>query len=360
MYDLIIIGSGPAGLSAAVYAKRAGLNTLVLEKSSMSGGQVLTTYEVDNYLGLPGINGFDMGMKFREHADKMGVEFAEAEVLGVETAEVAPEMKPAKAAEMTAEMTEENKGAAINANAEACRQETHAAEITATDEQLDGRKENAERIHHVMTDRGSYDARAILLATGANHSKLGVPGEEELAGMGVSYCATCDGAFFRNRTVAVVGGGDVAAEDAIFLARTSKKVYLIHRRDELRAAKILQEKLNSLPNVEILWNTVVDEIQGKEQVENLQIRNVKSKETKTLAVDGVFIAVGIHPNAGTFEDIVECDAKGYIIAGEDGITKTPGIFAAGDVRTKSLRQIITAVSDGANAVASIQNYFITK
>lgn len=371
MYDLIIIGSGPAGLSAAVYAKRAGLNTLVLEKSSMSGGQVLTTYEVDNYLGLPGINGFDMGMKFREHADKMGVEFAEAQVLAVESAEIAQEMKPA----MAAEMTEENKRAAINVNEdgyrtedyraedykeEAFRQETHAAEITAKDEKLDDQKEKAEKIHHVMTDKGGYDARAILLATGANHSKLGVPGEEELAGMGVSYCATCDGAFFRNRTVAVVGGGDVAVEDAIFLARTSKKVYLIHRRDELRAAKILQEKLNSLPNVEILWNTVVDEIQGKEQVESLRIRNVKSEETKTLAADGVFIAVGIHPNTETFEDVVECDAKGYIIAGEDGITTTPGIFAAGDVRTKSLRQIITAVSDGANAVASIQNYFITK
>lgn len=340
MYDLIIIGSGPAGLSAAVYAKRAGLNTLVLEKSSMSGGQVLTTYEVDNYLGLPGINGFDMGMKFREHADKMGVEFAEAEVLGVETG----------AEDYRAE----------SYKTEAFRQETHAAEITAKDEPFDGQKETTEKIHHVMTDKGGYDARAILLATGANHSKLGVPGEEELAGMGVSYCATCDGAFFRNRTVAVVGGGDVAVEDAIFLARTSKKVYLIHRRDELRAAKILQEKLNSLPNVEILWNTVVDEIQGKEQVESLQIRNVKSEETKALAADGVFIAVGIHPNTETFEDVVECDAKGYIIAGEDGITTTPGIFAAGDVRTKSLRQIITAVSDGANAVASIQNYFITK
>lgn len=340
MYDLIIIGSGPAGLSAAVYAKRAGLNTLVLEKSSMSGGQVLTTYEVDNYLGLPGINGFDMGMKFREHADKMGVEFAEAEVLGVETG----------AEDYRAE----------SYKTEAFRQETHAAEITAKDEPFDGQKETTEKIHHVMTDKGGYDARAILLATGANHSKLGVPGEEELAGMGVSYCATCDGAFFRNRTVAVVGGGDVAVEDAIFLARTSKKVYLIHRRDELRAAKILQEKLNSLPNVEILWNTVVDEIQGKEQVESLQIRNVKSEETKALAADGVFIAVGIHPNTETFEGVVECDAKGYIIAGEDGITTTPGIFAAGDVRTKSLRQIITAVSDGANAVASIQNYFITK
>lgn len=329
MHDLIIIGSGPAGLSAAVYAKRAGLNTIVLEKSTMSGGQVLTTYEVDNYLGLPGINGFDMGMKFREHADKMGVEFAEAQVLGVETVEITKDHNP-----------------------EALKQETYAAEITAKDE--------THKIHRVITDKGDFDGKTVLIATGANHSKLGVPGEEELAGMGVSYCATCDGAFFRNRTVAVVGGGDVAIEDAIFLARTSKKVYLIHRRDELRGAKILQQKLNDCPNVEILWNTVVEDIQGEEQVEGIHIRNVETKETKLLVIDGIFIAVGIHPNTEIFTNMVECDEKGYIIAAEDGVTGTPGIFAAGDVRTKALRQIITAVSDGANAVTSIQSYFITK
>lgn len=318
MYDLIIIGSGPAGLSAAVYAKRAGLNTMVLEKSAMSGGQVLTTYEVDNYLGLPGINGFDLGMKFREHADNMGVEFVEAEVTGLKREEIP---------------------------------EPTQSELLASE-----RKRRV--IHRIKTGKEEYETKAVLIATGASHSKLGIPGEEKLTGMGVSYCATCDGAFFRNRTVAVIGGGDVAVEDAIFLARTSKKVYLLHRRSELRAAKILQENLMRLDNVEILWDTVAEEIKGEEQVDGLITRNVVSGEKKELEVDGVFIAVGIHPNTELFRDTVECDDKGYIIADEDGATDVPGIFTAGDVRTKKLRQIITAVSDGANAVTSIQNYFL--
>lgn len=315
MYDLVIIGSGPAGLSAAVYAKRAGLQTVVIEKSPMSGGQVLTTYEVDNYLGLPGIGGYDLGMKFREHADRMGVEFVEAEVEAVE------------------------KGFG-------------EAETMET--------ETAKEVYKVKTKQGDYETKAILIATGANHSKLGVPGEEELAGMGVSYCATCDGAFFRNRTVVVVGGGDVAVEDAIFLARTSSKVYLVHRRDELRAAKILQEHVKKISNVEILWNTVVKEIQGEDQVEGVLLENVTSGEQNVLATDGVFIAVGIHPNSEIFTGLAKCDEKGYIIAGEDGATSTPGIFVAGDVRTKPLRQIITAVADGANAVTSVQSYFLHK
>ncbi len=309
MYDLIIIGSGPAGLSAAVYAKRAGFHTLVLEKSPMSGGQALNTYEVDNYLGLPGINGFDLGMKFREHADKMEVEFIETEAKGIITG--------------------------IEAGADA----------------------PGGRIHTVKTDQGDFQAKAVLLATGAQHAKLGAPGEEELAGMGVSYCATCDGAFFRNRTVAVVGGGDVAAEDAIFLGRICRKVYLLHRRDELRAAATLQERVKNQPQVEILWNTVVTEIVGEDQVSGVRIRNVASGETQELAVDGVFIAVGIRPDSEAFREIAECDGKGYFVAGEDCATSTPGIYAAGDVRTKALRQIITAVADGANAVASVQDYF---
>lgn len=334
MYDLVIIGSGPAGLSAAVYAKRAGLNTLVLEKSAMSGGQVLTTYEVDNYLGLPGINGFDLGMKFREHADHMGVEFAEAEVL--EIGALSGEEEELIACEEKTDLI-------------ACEEKTELIACEA----------EADRGHRIVTDKGDFDTRAVLIATGAAHSKLGVPGEEEFAGMGVSYCATCDGAFFRNRTVAVVGGGDVAVEDAVFLARTSKKVYLIHRRNELRAASILQESVKNLPNVEILWNTVIEEILGQDQVEGIRIKSMGAEETKELAVDGVFIAVGIRPNTEVFQDVVECDEKGYVIAGEDGATDVPGIFAAGDVRTKPLRQIITAVSDGANAVTSIQNYFLS-
>lgn len=320
MYDLIIIGSGPAGLSAAVYAKRAGLDALVMEKSPMSGGQVLTTYEVDNYLGMPGINGYDLGMKFREHADRMGVEFLETEVSGVERIK--------------------------NRN----RYEENTSELVAAS------NSGAGEGFCIVTDKGEYRAKTILAATGAVHAKLGVSGEEELAGMGVSYCATCDGAFFRNRVVAVVGGGDVAVEDAIFLARTSQKVYLIHRRDELRAAKVLQERVKNLSNVEILWDTVVDEILGEDQVKKISIRNVVSGEKRELEMDGVFIAVGIHPNTELFENLVECDEKGYIIAGEDGATTEDGIFAAGDVRSKPLRQIVTAVADGANAIAGIQNF----
>ena len=320
MYDLIIIGSGPAGLSAAVYAKRAGLDALVMEKSPMSGGQVLTTYEVDNYLGMPGINGYDLGIKFREHADRMGVEFLETEVSGVERIK--------------------------NRN----RYEENTSELVAAS------NSGAGEGFCIVTDKGEYRAKTILAATGAVHAKLGVPGEEELAGMGVSYCATCDGAFFRNRVVAVVGGGDVAVEDAIFLARTSQKVYLIHRRDELRAAKVLQERVKNLSNVEILWDTVVDEILGEDQVKKISIRNVVSGEKRELEMDGVFIAVGIHPNTELFENLVECDEKGYIIAGEDGATTEDGIFAAGDVRSKPLRQIVTAVADGANAIAGIQNF----
>ncbi|MDE5865759.1 MAG: FAD-dependent oxidoreductase, partial [Lachnospiraceae bacterium] len=201
MYDLIIIGSGPAGLSAAIYGKRAGLDVLVLEKNPMSGGQVLNTYEVDNYLGMPMMNGFEMGMKFRQHADDTGVIFENVQVTGIS----------------------EKNGYKI---------------VTAKDGDTDK----------------SYEAKAVILATGASHALLNVPGEEQFSGKGVSYCATCDGAFYRNRTVAVVGGGDVAVEDAVFLSRLCKKVILIHRRDSLRAAKSLQARLFQCENVELVWD----------------------------------------------------------------------------------------------------------
>ena len=336
MYDLVIIGSGPAGLSAAVYAKRAGFHTLVLEKGAMSGGQVLTTYEVDNYLGMKGMNGFDLGMKFREHADHMGVEFLEAEAVSIE------------------EGTES--GVGETAELVACEKTDPCIKPGRRTEA--GGDKRGGRIYKIVTNKGDYETRAVLAATGAVHARLHVPGEEELAGMGVSYCATCDGAFFRNRTVAVIGGGDVAVEDAVFLARTSKKVYLIHRRDELRAARILQKKVQELSNVKILWNTVVDEIVGTDRVEKTRIRNTVSGDMEEMEMDGVFIAVGIHPNTELFKGLVECDEKGYIAAGEDGVTTAPGIFAAGDVRTKPLRQIVTAVADGANAVAGVQDYFL--
>lgn len=315
MYDVVIIGSGPAGLSASIYAKRAGLNAVTLEQNPMSGGQVLNTYEVDNYPGLPKINGFDLGMKFREHADRLVCEFKEA---------VVQEIKPVEEAE------------------------TKAASVSENEKWHSG--------FTVITDQGEIRTRTVLAAMGAVHAKLGIPGEEEFAGMGVSYCATCDGAFFRGKVTAVVGGGDVAVEDAVFLARTCEKVYLIHRRDELRAAAVLQKEVMALPNVEILWNTVAGKIDGEEQVQTLHIENVNTGECRELSVDGVFIAVGIIPSGDILEGMVEKDEKGYILAGEDCITSMPGVFAAGDVRKKKLRQVVTAVADGANAVTSVLEY----
>jgi len=298
MYDLIIIGSGPAGLSAAVYGKRAGLEVLVIEKNYMSGGQVLNTYEVDNYLGMPGINGFDMGMQFREHADKLGVEHAEGEVTGIE----------------------------------------------------DG------KVKKVITTDREYEAYAVILAMGANHAHLNVPGEEKFTGRGVSYCATCDGAFYRGKTVAVVGGGDVALEDAVYLARFCEKVYLIHRRDEFRGAKILQKQVEALENIEVLYSHTVEEICGEDNVNKLLLKDVKAGVQKELPVDGIFIAVGIVPATKWLPDWIEKDEKGYVVATEEGETSKTGIYAAGDIRTKALRQIITAVADGANAAVRAGNY----
>ena len=212
----------------------------------------------------------------------------------------------------------------------------------------------------IRTKKNRYMAKAVILACGAAHRQLGIPGEEELSGMGVSYCATCDGAFFQDGTVAVVGGGNVAVEDAILLSRTCKKVYLVHRRDELRADKVLQDKLFKCANVEMVWDSVPTVIEGTDKVEDIKVHNVKTDEGKTIAVDGVFIAVGILPNTEKFKGLVDLDESGYIIAGEDGVTSTPGIFAAGDIRTKNLRQVVTAVADGANAVASVQRYLIEK
>lgn len=322
MYDVVIIGSGPAGLSAAIYARRAGLNAVTLERNPMSGGQVLNTYEVDNYPGLPGISGFDLGMKFREHADKLGCAFQTAEVLEVQRYQAA-------CGEQQGAFGAKGEGGA-----------------------------DAVQGYIVVTDQGEIRTRTVLAAMGAYHAKLGIPGEEELSGMGVSYCATCDGAFFKNKIAAVIGGGDVAAEDAIFLARSCQKVYLIHRRDELRAAAVLQKEVMSLPNVEILWDTVAQSIEGEDQVEGLVLKNVKTGEVSKLSADGVFVAVGIIPDSTVIRELVSCDEKGYVIAGEDCISETQGIFAAGDVRRKKLRQVVTAAADGANAVTSILEYLV--
>ena len=299
MYDIIIIGSGPAGLSAAIYAQRACLDTIVIEKNGISGGQVLNTWEVDNYPGFPGVTGFELSRQFREHANKLGARVVQDEVVQVE---------------------------------------------------LSG------NVKKVVCEEETYEARCVILASGAHHRTLEVPGEEELRGAGVSYCATCDGAFFRGRTVAVVGGGDAALEDAIFLARMCEKVYIVHRRDKLRGAKRLQERLQALENIEFVWNSETAAIEGNGQVEALRLRQTKTGEEKRLDVDGVFIAVGIEPESELYAGQLELDEQGYIRADESGQTSVPGVFAAGDVRTKALRQILTAASDGANCVASAERY----
>lgn len=299
IYDVLIIGSGPAGMTAAIYGKRAGLSLAVLEGNYINGGQILNTYEVDNYPGLPGISGLDLADKFKEHAASHGAEFLRGKAESVS---------------------------------------------------LEG------NIKVVHTRKEDFRCRTLVIASGAVHRKLGVPGEETLNGMGVSYCATCDGAFFRDKTVAVVGGGDVAVEDAIFLARGCRKVYVIHRRDQLRAAKTLQDSLFATEGVEMYWNGVVTRIDGENKVQRITVENTKTGESQELEVDGVFIAVGITPDTGFVKDFVELDSQGYIIAGEDGKTSVPGVFAAGDVRTKQLRQVITAAADGANCITSAEEY----
>lgn len=303
MKDLIIIGSGPAGLTAGIYAERAKMDTIVIERNYMSGGQIIDTYEVDNYPGLPGINGFDLAQKMREHADKLGVDFVNAEVKRVE---------------------------------------------------------DLGDVKRIYTDKEVYEAKAVLFTSGAGHSKLGIPGEDTYGGKGVSYCATCDGAFYRGKDVAVIGGGNVAVEDAIFLARGSRKVYVVHRRDELRAIKSLQEQLFAMDNIEMVWDSVATEIVGNDgKTSGVRVHNKKTGTDKVLPVDGVFVAVGIVPNTELFKGICAMDDRGYIIAGEDGKTNTPGFFVAGDARTKQVRQVATAVGDGASVVSSIDRYLTT-
>ena len=214
----------------------------------------------------------------------------------------------------------------------------------------------SEQVKVVKLTDGEIKTNTIIIATGAEHINLGAPGELELRGKGVSYCATCDGAFFKNKDVAVVGGGDVAVEDAIFLSRICKKVYVIHRRDEFRAIKSSVNKLLENNNVEVLWDSVVESIHGSETVETLNIKNVKTDEASSLSVSGVFIAVGYIPNSDIYKDSVATDVGGYIIAGENCETNVPGVFAAGDIRTKDLRQIITAAADGANAITAVEKY----
>lgn len=301
IYDLVIIGAGPAGLTASIYAGRAQLKTLRIEKG-VPGGQVLNTYEVDNYPGLPMVDGMSLAMKMQEHAQRYGVEEVTAEVLRLEAID-----QPVK---------------------------------------------------KVVTEKQTYEAKTIILATGCHHRLLGVPGEKELSGHGVSYCATCDGGFFRQKDVLVVGGGDVAVEDAIYLTRMCRKVYLAHRRDRLRATGVLAHSAMENEKLEILWNTEVEEIQGTDKVTSVRLRQNQTGESSTLAVEGVFIAVGMDPNTQLIQDTVALE-HGFVACNEYMQTSVPGVFAVGDLRVKPLRQVVTAAADGAVAITGVQAYLET-
>ena len=295
MVDIIIVGSGPAGMSAAVYGKRAGLSVLVIEKVYYGTGQVAESSHVDNYLGIPGINGYELGEKFRSHAEGLGVEFKDGEVIRFEKAD--------------------------------------------------------DRWYVHLKNGETLESKTVVYAAGAAHRHLGVPGEEELSGKGVSYCATCDGAFFKGKDVAVVGGGNTAMDDAIYLSDICNKVYLVHRRDVFRGDATTLTKLKETENIELVVPAKVQEVKGEQVVTALQLEDGRSLE-----VSGVFVAVGMQPATSMLQGIVLMDDNGYIIADETGRTSAAGFFVAGDVRTKELRQIITAVSDGANAATSAERY----
>jgi thioredoxin reductase (NADPH) len=298
IYDLVIVGAGPAGITASIYATRAMFNFVILEKS-FAGGQIINTYEVDNYPGIQHVSGFDLSTMFTEHATSLGVQIKSEDVTQII---------------------------------------------------LEG------PIKRVITSNGEFQTKTIILSTGAQWRKLGVPGEEHFTGLGVSYCATCDGAFYRGKRTAVIGGGDVAVEDAIYLSRMCERVTLVHRRNELRAVKVLQDKLLKTDNIDVLWDTELDEIFGSTAVEGVKLTNNKTGEKSTLDVDGVFIAVGTSANSELVKDQLEVDGSGWILTDEDCETSVKGVFAVGDVRKKSLKQVITAAADGAIAVYACEKY----
>lgn len=298
-YDTIIIGGGPAGLSAGIYAMRSRLNTVLIEKF-MPGGQMTIIDFVENYPGFPsGIGGLELSAAMEQQARSLGLEIVSTEALSVDFS------GPQKV-------------------------------VTAAD--------------------GEFRAPTVIIATGAAPRKLGVPGEDRLTGKGVSYCATCDGAFFCDKEVAVVGGGNTAIQDAVFLTRFASKVTVVHRRDALRATKILQERALKNPKVEMAWNSTVAEIQGDHKVESLVLESTKDGSRRTLAVDGVFVLIGTDPITKFLRGQVILDPAGYVITDEDMQTSVPGVFAAGDCRRKSLRQMVTAAADGAIAAVSAERY----
>ncbi|WP_286974736.1 thioredoxin-disulfide reductase [Acetomicrobium sp. UBA5826] len=296
--ELVIVGGGPAGLTAAIYGRRAGLDVLVLEKG-MAGGQITITAEIENWPGIPMISGEELARAFREHAEKFSPEFREAEV---------------KKVSMEA-----------------------------------GKKV-------VATDKGDIEAEAVIIATGASFRKLGCPGEAEFTGRGVSYCAVCDGAFFEDQVIAVVGGGNTAVEEADYLTRFASKVYIIHRRDSFRADRAVVEKAMANPKIEPVWDSVVERIKGTDMVEGIVLKNVKTGETSELPVAGVFVFVGMNPNSDFVKGLVETKGGGWIVTNEMLETSVEGVFAAGDVRDKFLRQVVTAAGDGAIAAMAAYSY----
>jgi thioredoxin reductase (NADPH) len=297
-YEVIIIGGGPAGLTAGLYASRAGLKTVLLERS-MFGGQIVNAQKVENYPGFPdGISGFDLVSLMHQQATRYGLEIVTAEVTGI---------KPGKT-------------------------------------------------HSIMTAGGNYEASAVIIGAGSEYTKLGARGEGQFVGRGVSYCATCDGAFFKDLEVAVVGGGDTALTDALELTQHASKIYVIHRRDQLRASQILQQRAFANPKLKFLWNSVVEEVTGETMVKTLKLKNVKTGEVSTLPVSGIFVAIGLKPNSQPFADVVKIDETGSITVDSTMSTSVPGIYAIGDIRNNSARQVSTAVGDGATAAINAFKY----
>lgn len=303
IFDTIIVGGGPAGYTAALYCARAGLSTLVLEKLS-PGGQMGTTDIIDNYPGFPeGINGFELAVKMKQSAERFGVK-------------------------------------------------TKLAEVTST--------ELAGEIKLLHTKKEAYAARTVVLATGAYPRELGLPNENKLRGRGVSYCATCDGMFYRGKTVVVIGGGNTAVADVLYLSRLCEKVYLVHRRDELRASKIYNEQLKKADNVEFVFNSTAEEILSQDRVAGVRVRNKLTDEIREISCDGIFVAVGNVPATQLFAEQIDTDESGYVLADETTKTNIPGVFAVGDLRRKPLRQVVTAAADGAVAAHFIEEYLSMK